>query len=86
MKASASPDMSAPSKHPDTTELAVAVVDDWQRHGVGGRIAAALATRAREEGIAHRTCSLLSDDELMRSLADDLGDLRVAGEEDGTLS
>ena len=52
---------------------------------MGGRVAAALATRAREEGIAHFSCLLLSDNELMRSLADDLGDVRVVGHEAGTL-
>ena len=72
-------------QHPDTAELAVAVVDAWQRHGVGGRLAAALATRAREEGIGYFSCLLLSDNELMRSLADDLGDVRVVGDEAGTL-
>jgi GNAT superfamily N-acetyltransferase len=72
-------------QHPDTAEFAVAVVDDWQCHGVGGRLAAALATRAVEEGIAHFICLLFSDNELMRSLADDLGDVRVVSEEQGTL-
>ena len=72
-------------QHPDTAELAVTVVDDWQCHGVGGRLAAALATRAMQEGIVHFSCLLLKANELMRSLADDLGDVRVVDEENGTL-
>jgi RimJ/RimL family protein N-acetyltransferase len=71
--------------HPDTAELAVTVVDDWQCHGVGGRLAAALATRAMEEGIAHFSCLLLSKNELMRSLAYELGDVRIVDEENGIL-
>ena len=38
-------------KDPQSAELAVAVVDDWQHKGVGTRLASALAKRAREEGI-----------------------------------
>lgn len=37
---------------PPAAELAIAVVDDWQRRGVGTRLATALAERARKEGIA----------------------------------
>jgi RimJ/RimL family protein N-acetyltransferase len=72
-------------QHPDTAEFAVAVVDDWQCRGVGGRLAAALAKRAREEGIAHFRCLLFTDNDLMRSLAYDLGDVRVVSDEEGTL-
>jgi GNAT superfamily N-acetyltransferase len=34
---------------PTAAELAIAVVDEWQRMGVGTRLATALADRARQE-------------------------------------
>ena len=54
-------------------ELAVAVVDDWQGHGIGTRLALALADRAREEGIAAFTALVLTDNALMLSIIGELG-------------
>ena len=67
-----------------TAELAVAVVDDWQSRGVGGRLAAALADRARQEGITSFTALVLADNQLMLNLLRDLGRVRVVNRELGT--
>lgn len=69
---------------PTAAEFAVAVVDDWQRMEVGTRLALALADRARQEGITMFTGLVLADNELMLSLAEDLGDVRVLHREYGT--
>jgi GNAT superfamily N-acetyltransferase len=70
---------------PSTAELAVAVVDDWQGRGVGGRLAAALADRARAEGITSFTALVLADNQLMLNLLRDLGRVRVIHSELGTV-
>jgi GNAT superfamily N-acetyltransferase len=58
---------------PDVAELAVAVADDWQRHGVGNRLTEALAGRARSEGIKRFTALMLAENDLMLSLIKHLG-------------
>lgn len=68
---------------PGAAELAVAVVDDGQ--GVGGRLAAALADRARAEGITSFTALVLADNRLMLNLLHDLGQVRVVHSELGTV-
>jgi RimJ/RimL family protein N-acetyltransferase len=58
---------------PDSAELAVAVADDWQQHGVGTRLTEALADRARDEGITRFTALLFADNMPMRYLIKSLG-------------
>jgi len=70
---------------PQSAELAVAVVDDWQGKGVGTRLASALAERAREEGISIFTAIVLADNDPMLSLARELGDVRVLNRDRGTV-
>jgi RimJ/RimL family protein N-acetyltransferase len=74
------------SRHdPTSAELAIAVVDDWQRMGVGTRLATALADRAREEGIAALTALVLAENELMLNLAGEFGKVRIVHQEYGTV-
>ena len=73
------------TEDPAAAELAIAVVDDWQRMGVGTRLATALADRAREEGITRFTGLMLAENELMINLARELGDARVLHQEPGTV-
>jgi len=70
---------------PKVAELAVTVVDDWQGQGVGGRLAAALADRARVEAITSFTALVLADNELMLNLLRHLGQVRVVHSELGTV-
>ena len=70
---------------PSTAELAVSVVDDWQGRGVGGRLATALAQRARPEGITSFTALVLADNQLMLNLLHDLGRVRIVHSEFGTV-
>lgn len=59
--------------HPDSAELAVAVADDWQQHGVGTRLTEALADRARHEGIKRFTALMFADNTPMLHLIKSLG-------------
>jgi GNAT superfamily N-acetyltransferase len=70
---------------PSVAELAVAVVDEWQGQGVGSRLTAALAERARKESITSFSALLLADNQLMLSVLDDLGEVRVVHAELGTV-
>ena len=70
---------------PKSAELAVAVVDEWQRKGVGSRLATALADRAQEEGITRFTGLVLAENEMMLNLARDLGEVRTGHQEYGTV-
>jgi GNAT superfamily N-acetyltransferase len=73
------------TEDPTAAELAVAVIDDWQEQGVGTRLTAALADRARHEGIKRFTALVLAENELMLNLLDDLGRVRVVHTEKGTV-
>jgi RimJ/RimL family protein N-acetyltransferase len=70
---------------PSAADLAVTVADDWQGRGVGGRLAAALAQRAREEGISRFTALLLAENEQMLNLLRDLGSVSELQLEQGTV-
>lgn len=70
---------------PGVAELAVAVVDDWQGQGVGTRLVDALADKARAEGIHSFSGLVLARNELMLSLLNDLGRVRVVHSELGTV-
>jgi GNAT superfamily N-acetyltransferase len=73
-------------EEPTAAELAVAVLDDWQGHGVGSRLVAALAKRARSEGITSFTGLLLAENEEMLGLMRELGDVRVLESGLGTVN
>jgi GNAT superfamily N-acetyltransferase len=49
---------------------------DGQGRGVGTRLAAALAARARAEGITSFTALMLAENEIMRAVIDGLGEVR----------
>ena len=48
---------------PDTADVAVAVVDDWQDRGVGTMLTTALVRRAREVGVRRFTMAMAPDNE-----------------------
>jgi RimJ/RimL family protein N-acetyltransferase len=57
----------------DAAELAIEVVDGWQRRGVGTALLAALQERALRAGIRHFSVSMLRDNAGARALAAHLG-------------
>jgi GNAT superfamily N-acetyltransferase len=54
-------------------EVAVTVVDAWQRRGLGTILLETLAERAREEGISEFTALVAADNRSMNMLLDQLG-------------
>jgi len=54
-------------------EFAVAVADDWQRSGLGGRLIDAIAAHARNHGASALGAQVLWDNEAMLGLAARLG-------------
>jgi GNAT superfamily N-acetyltransferase len=66
-------------------ELAVAVVDDWQRRGIGSLLAAELARRAREEGITCFTALALAENDAMLGILQELGQVRSGSPQLGTV-
>jgi GNAT superfamily N-acetyltransferase len=62
---------------PTAAEAAVAVVDAWQRRGLGTALTALLANRARQEGVERFTALLLATNEGMMRMLRRLGPIRV---------
>ena len=53
---------------PQAAEVAVTVVDDWQRRGLGTELVAQLSERARSEGIRRFTARVAADNVAMAAL------------------
>ncbi|MEP7192518.1 MAG: GNAT family N-acetyltransferase [Actinomycetota bacterium] len=56
---------------PERAEVAVTVVDDWQRRGLGTELLGRLTDRARREGIRHFTALVADDNSAVVGLLDD---------------
>jgi RimJ/RimL family protein N-acetyltransferase len=50
-------------EHPDSADVAVAVVDDWQDRGVGTMLTSALVRRALEVGVRRFTMAMAPHNE-----------------------
>lgn len=70
---------------PETAEVAVAVVDEWQGRGLGTELLHELAARAREEGVERFSASVLIGNEPMLELLRELGDAHVTEVGQGVL-
>jgi len=58
---------------PRSAEVAVAVVDDWQAHGIGRGLLEMLADRAREENVTHFTALVQGDNRAAIDVLSKLG-------------
>lgn len=71
------------SEHPETAEVAAAVIDGWRGRGVGGALIADLARRARDAGITHFTALMVPDNLPMRRLLARLGPVEILHRDPG---
>jgi GNAT superfamily N-acetyltransferase len=69
----------------DSAEVAFAVLEAWQGRGVGKALMLDLAEHARAHGIARFTALMLADNQPMRHLLADLGEVRVLSHEAGAV-
>lgn len=71
---------------PQRAEVAVTIVDDWQRRGLGTELLGRLADRARQEGIRYFTALVAADNDAVVGLLDDSSvGVRVIHRERGTV-
>jgi GNAT superfamily N-acetyltransferase len=74
------------SEDSQAAEVAVTVVDDWQRRGLGTELLSRLADRARQEGICRFTALVAADNAAVVGLLQDSGmGVRVTQYESGTV-
>lgn len=64
-------------EHPETAEIAAAVIDGWRGRGVGSALIAELARRARNAGITRFTALMLADNRAMRHVLARLGPIDI---------
>jgi GNAT superfamily N-acetyltransferase len=74
-----------PSSSRESAELAVVVLDGWQRRGIASTLAARLVGRARGNGFSTLTATAFGDSMAARSVLGRLG-FRPVGSADGILA
>ena len=74
------------AEDPEGAEVAVTVIDEWQRRGLGTELLNRLADRARQEGICHFTALVSSDNAGVQGLLrESLVGARVTDRESGAV-
>jgi GNAT superfamily N-acetyltransferase len=73
------------ARRPDTAEVAVTVVDEWQGRGLGTLLLDVIGARARDEGVGTFTALMLARNEAMMDLFKRLGPVRIVGRAAGTV-
>jgi RimJ/RimL family protein N-acetyltransferase len=74
------------TKDPESAEVAVTVVDDWQRRGLGTELLDRLAERARQEDIRRFTALVAADNDAVAGLLDEgIVGVHVINRESGTV-
>ncbi len=69
----------------DAAELAVTVIDDWQRRGLGTLLLEVISARAREESITTFTALMLAGNREMMGLLNSLGPVRIVDRDSATV-
>jgi len=74
------------AEDPTAAEVAVTVIDEWQRRGLGTELLNRLTDRARQEGISHFTALVSSDNAgVLGLLRERLVSARVTDRESGAV-
>lgn len=74
------------TEDPEVAEIAITVIDEWQRRGLGTELLRQLLERARQEGVLRFTALVATDNAAMLGLLDSLGlPLRVKHHEIGAV-
>ena len=71
--------------HPDTAEVAVTVIDEWQGRGLGTLLLEVLGGRARAEGITRFTAMMLASNQQMMEVLEGLGPVEIVDRDAGTV-
>ena len=71
--------------HPDSAEVAVTVIDEWQGRGLGTLVLEVLGGRARAEGITRFTAMMLASNQQMMEVLEGLGPVEVVDRDAGTV-
>jgi GNAT superfamily N-acetyltransferase len=71
--------------HPDTAEVAVTVIDEWQGRGLGTLLLEVLGARARAEGIRRFTAMMLASNQQMMEVLEGLGPVDIVDRDAGTV-
>jgi GNAT superfamily N-acetyltransferase len=72
-------------QQPDTAEVAVTVIDEWQGRGLGTLLLEVLGGRARAEGIKRFTAMMLASNQQMMEVLEGLGPVEVVDRDAGTV-
>ena len=72
-------------RRPDTAEVAVTVVDEWQGRGVGTLLLEVICGRARQEGVKTFTALMLATNQDMMDVFQALGPVRIVDQDTGTV-
>src|SRR3954447_6415222 len=70
---------------PGLAEVAVAVEDSWHSRGVAAALLSRLTQRAREEGVRRFSAEILSDNQPMLDLIDELGEVSTRRRDHGSV-
>ena len=71
--------------HPETAEVAVTVIDEWQGRGLGTLLLEVLGQRARAEGIYGFTAMMLASNQQMMEVLEGLGPVHIVDRDSGTV-
>lgn len=72
-------------ERPDTAEVAVTVIDDWQDRGLGTVLLEMISARAGQEGIKTFTALMLAENQEMLDLLKELGPVQIVHRAQGTV-
>jgi GNAT superfamily N-acetyltransferase len=73
------------ARRPDTAEVAVTVLDEWQGRGLGTLLLEVLSARALDEGVGRFTALMLARNQAMMDLFERLGQVQVVGRAAGAV-